>query len=407
MIGYSDRAIKSFGVSLGSKTLKTHKKILIEDVIQGEWQHDLLGDFFKVNEIYSIGYQHGRMNLVTDFNFFKPLQVSGLSVEGITLKDIIFMDIETTGLSGGTGTMAFLLGMGYFTKIGFAIDQFFLADPVNELAFLDEIENIFSHYKVIVTFNGSSFDIPLLKSRFILNRSNSPFINMSHLDLLHFSRKIWKLRLPSMKLKDLENEVLEFRRNETEVHGWMVPQIYFDFLRSKDARPLEGVFYHNRMDVLSMAFIFTLAAQLLSDPLKNRYAPKEDLLSIARMLEDYGYSQQSEQLYRSLCDIELPENIPARALLHFGLVCRKQRNYDLAVKFWMSSFDKGDYRAAIEISKFHEYRNRDYQSALKWARLGLDLLRTVQTRKYKYTSMEDDITKRINRLRCKMSKDRP
>ncbi len=396
--------LKALGVSLGSTNIKPREKFPIEKVIQGEWLHSPLGDIFKVSEHFSNGHQHGLMNLESNFFFSRVLQVSGLTSEGITLEDILFMDTETTGLSGGTGTMVFLIGLGYFSKNVFTIDQLFLDDPVNELAFLKESGNIFSQYKVIATFNGSSFDMPLLKTRFILNRINPPFQNKSHLDLLHLSRKIWKLRLSSLKLRDLENEILKFQREENEVPGWMVPQIYFDFIGSRDARPLEGVFYHNRMDVLSLAYLFNLASGLISDPLESIRAPKEDMLSIARMIEDYGFSQQSEMLYEILFEKGLPENIPASTLLRFGFICRRHQHLDLALKFWKSSFEKGECRAAIEISKIFEYQAKDYPNALLWAKSGIDLLRSNQMEKKSSNTFQDEILRRINRIEDKIKK---
>ena len=396
--------LKALGVSLGSTNIKPREKFPIEKVVHGEWLHGSLGDIFKVSEDFTNGYKHGRMNLESNFSFSRVLQVNGLTSEGITLEDILFMDTETTGLSGGTGTMAFLVGLGYFSKNGFTIDQFFLDDPVNELAFLNEAGNYFSRYKVIATFNGSSFDLPLLKTRFVLNRIDPPFQNKPHLDLLHLSRKIWKLRLSSLKLKDLENEILKFQREENEVPGWMVPQIYFDFIGSRDARPLGGVFYHNRMDVLSLALLFNLASELISDPLESISAHKEDMLSIARMIEDFGFTRQSEMLYQVLFEKGLPENLSARTLLRFGFICRKHQHLDFALKFWTSSFEKGEYRAAIEISKIFEYQTRDYPNALLWARSSIDLLRSNQVEKYPSNTFQDEIIKRINRLEDKIKK---
>jgi len=202
----------------------------------------------------------------------------------------------------------------------------------------------------------------------------------------------------------LENEILKFQREENEVPGWMVPQIYFDFITSRDARPLEGVFYHNRMDVLSLAFLFKLASGLISDPLKRPNTPKEDMLSIARMIEDHGFSQQSETLYEILFEKGLPENISAGTLLRFGHICRTHQHFDLALKFWTSSFEKGDFRAAIEISKIFEYQTRDYPNALLWARNSIGLMRLDQVETNSSYSYQDEILKRINRLEDKIKK---
>jgi uncharacterized protein len=396
--------LKTLGVTLGSTNIKSRERFPIEKVISGEWLHDPLGDVFQVSEEFLNGYQHGGMNLDPNFSFSRVLKVSGLPNDGVSLEHILFMDTETTGLSGGTGTMAFLVGLGYFSENGFIIDQFFLDDPVNEIALLNEVSNVFSHYKVLATFNGSSFDIPLLKARFILNRMNSPFQNKSHLDLLHLSRKIWKLRLASLKLRDLENEILDFKREENEVPGWLVPQIYFDFIRSRDARPLKGVFYHNRMDVFSLALLFNLASDLISEPLENSQAPKEDMLSIARMIEDHGFSQQSMTIYEAICENGMPENLSAQTLLRFGFICRRHHHFDLAIKFWMSSYEKGEYKAAIEISKILEYKRKDLPNALLWAKSGVDLLRSNNGKRHSLDSDKGEINKRIDRLEVKIRK---
>jgi uncharacterized protein len=396
--------LKSLGVRTGKDNLaiNSKKKFPIEDVVTGEWLHDPLGDIFKVRDEFTSGYMHGRIKLENDFSFSRMLNVCGISGDDIALEDILFIDTETTGLSGGTGTMAFLIGLGYFTSEGFIVDQYFLDDPANELSLMNTVSNQINPYKLIVSYNGSSFDLPLLRTRFVMNRLPPPFNQMSHLDLLHLSRKIWKLRLSSLRLKDIENEVLNFYREEEEVPGWMVPQIYFDFIRSRDARPLGGVFYHNRMDVLSLAFIFNHLSSLINHPLEEEKASKEDVFSIARIFEKNGYLEESTILFRSTFKDGLPENIPVRFLFRIGKISKRHKNIEMALEFWRKSFERGDYEAAIEISKYYEHQLKDYGNAKYWCKSSLELFNQNQKDNKQQTEERDKIKNRLKRIEQKL-----
>ena len=368
--------LKSLGVSIGEKNLEINppEKFSLETIIKGEWLYDSLGDVYKVHKLFPPGYTHGRFNLAPDFPVCKVLKMSSIQEASIQLQDILFMDTETTGLSGGTGTMAFLVGLGYFSITGFNVDQFFLVDPIDEMGLLSTLSNQVRKFKLMISFNGTSFDMPLLKTRFLLNRMNSPLSDLAHLDLLYLSRKIWGLHLQSLKLRDLENEILGFTREGDEVPGWMVPQVYFDFVRSRDARLLKGVIYHNCMDVLSLAFIFSYVCDLFLDPIENEKVSQLEILSIARLIEKSGYIEESNLLYQFTFQNGLLENLSAKTLFHFGLVCKQQNHLEIALEFWKKAFEKGDYLAAIEISKYYEHHTKDYQNAKFWAQSSLDLI---------------------------------
>jgi uncharacterized protein len=161
------------------------------------------------------------------------------------------------------------LGLVSVLKQVFRLIQLFMRDPGQEQALLASLARILAPFKVIVTFNGRGFDVPLMKARHVMNGIPHPFDNLEHIDLLPVARKLWRNRLPSRALKSLEVDILQLPRTAEEVPGYLIPEMYFDYLRSGDARPLSGIFYHNGMDILSLAALFNFVNDLLVDPLSS------------------------------------------------------------------------------------------------------------------------------------------
>jgi uncharacterized protein YprB with RNaseH-like and TPR domain len=392
--------LKALGVTIGQENqkLKVNQKYPVDNIIKGEWLHTQNGDLFEIKNFFSYDYQHGNGVLQREIAFSKILEVSKINNKSFNLEDILFIDTETTGLSGGTGTMAFMVGLGFFTKEGFLTEQLFLDYPSDELALIIQLNSILEKFKILVSYNGSSFDIPLLKSRFLINRVEPPFKQFQHLDLLHLSRKLWKLRLPTIKLRDVETEILHFIREEEEVPGWMVPQIYFDFIRNRDARPLKGVFYHNCMDVLSLAIIFNYISDMLSNPASNDDLHRLDLLSIARLFETHGLLDESTKIYKRSLDRGVPGDIPPKMLFKYGQICKRLSHPEMALEFWDLAFQNGDFSSAIQISKYYEHSLKKYGEAMKWAMNAHHLLSTIFRDNHKITIIEQELQKRIKRL---------
>ena len=164
-----------------------------------------------------------------------------------------------------------------------------------------------------------------------------------------------------------EVEILNFIREEEEVPGWMVPQIYFDFIRNRDARPLKGVFYHNCMDVLSLAIIFIHVSEILSDPASNMHLHQLDLLSIARLFENHNLLDESTKLYKISLERGVPGDLPPKLLFKYGQICKKLFQPEMAVQFWELAYHNGDVTSAIQISKYFEHDLKKYDEAMKWA----------------------------------------
>src|SRR6266481_4120061 len=182
----------------------------------------------------------------------------------------LFLDTETTGLAGGTGTYAFLVGLAWWDAGGLQVEQFFMRDFSEEHSLLHELSARVASRPVLVTFNGKSFDWPLLESRFTMTRSITVPKLAAHLDLLHPARALWKLRLGSVRLVELERHVLDAPRRgwhrEDDVASALIPQLYFDYLRGGPAEPLAGVVRHNQMDLRGLAALFGKINTLLSEP---------------------------------------------------------------------------------------------------------------------------------------------
>src|SRR3989475_8251360 len=205
----------------------------------------------------------------------------------------LFLDTETTGLAGGTGTYAFLIGLAWWDAGGLQVEQFFMRDFTEEHSLLHELAARVAERPVLVTFNGKSFDWPLLENRFTMTRAIAAPKLAAHLDLLHPARALWKLRLGTVRLVELESHVLDAPRlgwrREDDVESALIPQYYFDYLRGGSARPLAGIVKHNQMDLRGLAALFCRINTLLSDLSCNAGEVESlDLFGLSRFLQRRG-----------------------------------------------------------------------------------------------------------------------
>ncbi len=397
--------LKSMGMQLGNNHFKpaarpTQTAYSIETVVSGSDLTTAFGQAFYTREQYPSDYLHGRIRLCTQRRMDVLAAWSGSS--RITQPDgqnIIFLDTETSGLSGGTGTYAFLIGIGYNTAEGFELVQLFMRDPGQEAALLAALDQWLARFDVVVTFNGKTFDIPLLNTRYIMNSLTSPFGQYEHVDVLQIARKLWRDRLPSRALGELEKVIVNFYRNEEEVPGWLIPQLYFDYLRTGDARPLGGVFYHNARDILSLAALYGHVAEMLNDPLTRASEYALDLASIARLYEEMGWIDQAALLYEQSLEMgNLPEPFYDKTIERFALLYRKKGDWEKAAELWKRAAEHGEITACIELAKYYEHHERNYSEALIWARKALVFLHSNRTFPGSYQILAREIEHRIGRL---------
>jgi tetratricopeptide (TPR) repeat protein len=319
-----------------------------------------------------------------------------------TKKDrILFLDTETSGLAGGTGTYAFLVGVGWYSETGFTVAQYFMRDPLEEPALLAAISERLAGFDVIVTFNGKSFDIPLLNTRLTLNRFPLPFGEMDHIDLLHLARRLWRNRLASRAMGDLEKDIIGFIRDQDEVPGYLIPQYYFDYLSSGDARPLAGVFYHNVFDIVSLAVLFDYMANVLDSP-SDFNLHSLDVVAVARLYEENGRIEDAAELYEQGLSSGLPEEIFFTTIDRFATLRRRQGQFQHAATLWEKSARMGNLSACRELSKLLEHNLKRPSDAIAWAQAGLDVCQKSRLPRYQAQLWHEEFTKRIERLRKKV-----
>jgi hypothetical protein len=360
-----------------------------------------------IEKKYPLDYQHGAINFNTAVELTTISAAAHVqTIQGTNLSNLMFVDTETTGLSGGTGTLAFLVGLGYFTNNGFLLRQFILSDPAEEPSLLLEISKISNQFSGIITFNGKGFDIPLLRTRFILNRMPNPFESMAHFDLLFLSRKIWKNRLQNRALQDLEQEILDIPRTEDEVPGWMIPQIYFDYLRSGDPAPLKGVLYHNGMDILSLAALFLHLSTSFENIQYSQQFNPIDFFSLGQLYYDLGFTEIAQNIFTE-CEQhdQLPPHLKLILLRKLGDIFKIQKDFQKALLMWQKAVGFEDISSAIEIAKYFEHIERNYDSAQIWTETAISLLSKKRYYTYQDRKLEKELYKREDRLSQKLERE--
>ena len=278
-----------------------------------------------------------------------------------------FLDTETSGVSGGTGTYAFLVGAARFVDDTFVLRQFFLRDPSEEPAMLEALIQFLAPCEGLVTFNGKAFDAPLLVTRYKLHHIPVPFKDYAHIDLLPLARRLWRDRLESRALKYLEEHVLGFTRSSEEVPGYEIPWLYFDYLRSGDARPLGGVFYHNAMDVVAMSALLGHVSEILADPFNGRVEHGLDFIALGKLFEDLGHWDEAARLFERGLELGLDEADFGVAVKRISILQKRRGDIKRAVELWEAAAEKGHIYAHIELAKYYEHTRRDVEMSLKWA----------------------------------------
>jgi uncharacterized protein len=369
------------------------------EVLHGKILQNQFGSVVVVEKLFPYGYQHGDILFIDSVNddaIHKAAKVSGATNP---LHDLIFLDTETTGLAGGTGTLAFLIGFARFEEDGLRLIQYVVEEPAEEPAMLLEFSNAVEKTKGVVSYNGKAFDLPLLRSRFILNRLPQPFETWGHLDLLHLSRRIWRQRLESRTLKDLEQEILHIPRSEDEVPGWMIPEIYFNFLRSGDATQIANVVYHNAMDIVSLAALYISITRYLDEDLFSGKIHPMDVFAIGQIYENIGDFEKSRWIYEYCEGFEkYPANTKIELNARLANLYKKDKVWNKALPLWKSNSENEDFPSCIELAKYYEHIQRDAAEALNWTKKAEVCINQLKLPQYKKKSLIKEIGLRKTRL---------
>ncbi len=409
MPSLSDR-LKSLGVQVGAQGLppaRSSQHTRIDQVVQGRVHSTQNGDTYIAEKLYPAEYSYGSSSLMASGHLGALLQYASFvgkdEVEqaGCNPNSLAYLDIETTGLMGGTGTYAFLVGVGRFEGDVFHLAQFFMRDPSEETAHLLALEEFLGPCEILVTYNGKSFDAPLLNTRFLAQGWKTPLAELTHLDLLPLARKFWRERLPSRTLGNIEAFILGAQRSQEDVPGWMIPQLYFDYLRSGDASPLQSVFYHNEMDVLAMAALLNHISKMLEEPPPGSGPSVLDLVGVGRFYEDLGRIEDAVQVYQTCLSSGLPEELYWETVRRLSFIKKRQGDYPSAQVLWEQAAGQGHLYAHVELAKWYEHRLGDYTEAIRWTRQALELISLPSTPRYLRLEWKAGLEHRLARLEKK------
>lgn len=395
--------LKALGVKLGldqtgpsEEKSKTKHSDITTLLPEGKVISNIHGDTFWVEEVYHAAEKHGKFLVKQATNFSSLLPLLGADAV-FDLESSVFMDTETTGLAGGTGTLAFMVGLGFFRGNDFYLFQGFLRDPTEELAMLTHITGLLEGMNTVVTYNGKSFDVPLMHTRCTINGLEKLFTPMYHIDLLHLARKLWKYRLPSRTLGMVENEILGFHRSAEEVPGWMVPELYFEYQKTGDASVVLPVFYHNAMDILSLGVLLQVTAAMLDDP-GSLGSPGVDTVSVARMAAEQGDIGKAVALYEQGLQDDMPTDIYVETLLRFANIYKREKQWQTACVLWEKAAAQGSVFACEELAKYYEHITKDYPAAIQWVNCGFVCVEAMKLGAYERSRMVKAWQHRLERL---------
>jgi uncharacterized protein YprB with RNaseH-like and TPR domain len=355
--------------------------------------------------------RYGRIPLASGLRFDpallgRVLRASGREEEAASfdLGRALFIDLETTGLAGGTGTLPFLVGMGYYRDDRFRVVQHFLEDPAAEGEFIDGLRRFFVEmdFGCVVTYNGKLFDLPLLETRFILQRTPFPLADLPHLDFLFPARSLWKHKHDSCRLFHLAREVVRAERAE-DIASAEIPARYFEYLRTGDFALIEPILYHNQEDILSLLGVVIAGLDLIltreAEDGAGGAEPVDamDLYGAARFFERAGDAETSVRYYERALSGGLSRETAAAARLRLSSHFKKAKDFGRAVALWSEMSESRQPASFRELAIHYEHRVKDFAKALRLAEEGLALAGREAPE-----GAREDFRRRIERLRAKL-----
>jgi uncharacterized protein YprB with RNaseH-like and TPR domain len=309
----------------------------------------------------------------------------------------VYLDTETTGLAGGSGTLAFLIGVARVTEDGFELRQWFVREHGEEASALHALGRYLGAFDTLVTYNGRSYDQPLLETRYTLARQRTPFSKLEHMDLLFGARRLWKLRFESCRLVELEKQILGHER-VGDVPGEMIPHLYFEFLRTGNALRLKPVFEHNALDLLSLAFLAGIVPAAFENPLEVKLQHGAELRGVARWLAAEGRLDESAELYRRAANRSISDELTFDCLWELSLIEKKQKRLEAALILWSELAQcrsSHQAEALVELAKYYEHTEKNPAMALECTLAACAVERSV------------DLAHRRMRLEAKLEKRAP
>ena len=251
-----------------------------------------------------------------------------------------------------------------------------------EASLLHSLAEYLSQFDVLITYNGKAYDQPLLETRYRMARARVPFSRLHHMDLLFGARRLWKLRFDSCRLVELENQILGVER-EGDLPGELIPYVYFEYLRTKEAFKLQPIFHHNAIDILTLACLTAIVPWAFQSPAGVPLAHGADMVGIARWLRRAGRFEDALSLFRRAVDRGLPDSLLFRTLWDVAAIEKKCGREDAALAvFTELAAGRNPFRTAAleELSKHYEHRQKNYAMALEFVRAAIDVRETDSLR---------------------------
>jgi uncharacterized protein YprB with RNaseH-like and TPR domain len=381
---------------------KTYRKktiIPVEQLVKGEVVSTPEGNTFLAKEHFPSHFRYGEMAL-SDILAIPTYPAHLLSrderLKELDFRRALFLDTETTGLTGGTGTFAFMVGLGFFQEDHFSVHQFFMRDYSEERASLSLVKNILDSFEFLVTFNGRQYDIPLLETRFILSRMASKIREMPNFDLLYPSRRIWKGAYENCRLVTLESQLLGVGRTDDIPSEW-IPYLYFDYIQTGDATKIHPVFYHNQMDILSMVALAGRIHLVYHDPQAARPRKGIEHFALGRLFWEHGDREKAIpclEIALQRCDDDLSWEVMKWLSMAFKKTGQGERARSLWEEMvsWPYRRDAFPY---IELAKYHEHQLKDCEKAIGYVNQALEQIQPDRRKEI------DLLLYRRRRLECK------
>lgn len=369
-----------------------------QKLLGGEVCENECGSFLKIESNFNQQYKHGNLT-VKQLAEFAPCRYTHFEHHGsqdtIDIDKLLFFDMETTGL-GGSGTVPFLIGFGSVIGDSFQVRQYFLPDYPDEAAMLEAVREEITGETVVVSYNGKSFDMPILVDRMIINRVERNLTYGGHVDLLHSTRRLYRRRLRSCTLSNIEKNILDFQRFG-DVPGELVPAVYFNWLNSLGSELLPQVVEHNLNDIVSLYFLMYHVALAQDNPI-DRLIEADDIYSVANIYEKRRQHKKVCQILSESRQI-ISDNKRYDILFMLSLACKRTGRLDEAVGIWTDIAETPNsqrYAALIELAKYYEHREKNYKAALNCATEAQNICPARQYDK-------NDIVKRKTRLEKKLA----
>ena len=321
------------------------------------------------NSFQERGFETDQIHLIT----------SDLPPGKHNFRKCIFFDTETTGLAGGTGTYPFLIGVGHIELDHIVVRQYLLPDFGYEWLMLKYVDQAFSGFDFTVSFNGKSFDLPLMRNRFLLNRMETVLDEKMHVDVLHAARRIWKARLPACDLQSLERYILNVDR-VGDIPGEAIPQIFFEFIRKRDAFLLRDVLEHNYHDIVNMVLLTLRLAAICHAPDSQLRHPLDRYSFAGYLFRQKNYEDCATLLGQLLeDDSDMSADLCGKALFMLAMANKKRGDARAARAHLDELIRRNVLHPPVieELAKYYEHDDRDYEYAREIVETGIRYLETI------------------------------